>query len=164
METRSHVHEIELFASPAEVFRLLVTPSAIREWWSAARAIVIARTGGVWCAAWGDREDDPDYITAAIIKVYDPPQRLVLSDFDYYAKSGPLPFDASLTTEFRISARGPNRSSESTRRDSRRISSRTSSTRDARLAGVRRSTPSECTSTLTTSSNRNGGRGVTGKS
>ncbi len=106
METRSHVHEIELFASPAEVFRLLVTPSAIREWWSAARAIVIARTGGVWCAAWGDREDDPDYITAAIIKVYDPPQRLVLSDFDYYAKSGPLPFDASLTTEFRISARG----------------------------------------------------------
>lgn len=106
MVTRFQEHEIELFASPDEVFRLLVSPSAIRTWWSASRAIVIARANGVWCAAWGEREDDPDYVTAAVIRAYEPPRRLVLSDFDYYARTGPPPFDATLTTEFTISAEG----------------------------------------------------------
>lgn len=106
MGTRSHVHEIELFASPESVFRLLITPSSIREWWSASRAIVVAREGGVWSAAWGAGEDEPDYVTVAVIRAYEPPRRLVLADFDYYAKTGPLPFDAKLTTEFSIAARG----------------------------------------------------------
>src|SRR3972149_7822260 len=60
-KTRRHVCETELDASPETVFQLLITPSAIREWWQASRAIVDAREGGVWGAAWGSSEDDPDY-------------------------------------------------------------------------------------------------------
>jgi len=53
-------------------------------------------------AAWGENEDAPDYITAATIKVFDPPRRLVLGDFRYYARSGPLPFEADFNTEFSV--------------------------------------------------------------
>ncbi len=100
MPTRKHVHQIELAVAPEVVFTILVRPSAIRNWWFANRAIVLAREDGTWAAAWGEAEDDPDYITTATIKVFDPPSRLVLSDFKYYAKDEPLPFEADFETEF----------------------------------------------------------------
>jgi uncharacterized protein YndB with AHSA1/START domain len=104
MATRKHVHQIELPVAPPEVFDILITPSAIRDWWFASRAIVMARQGGAWAAAWGDAEDDPDFITTATIEVFDPPRRLVLADFKYYAKSGPLPFEADLKADFTVEA------------------------------------------------------------
>jgi uncharacterized protein YndB with AHSA1/START domain len=100
MSTRRHVHEIELPAPPEEVFALLHTPSAIRQWWSASRAIVLPRQGGVWAAAWGEEEDDPEYITVFTIEAFEPPRRLLLGNASYVAKSGPLPFEADFTTEF----------------------------------------------------------------
>jgi uncharacterized protein YndB with AHSA1/START domain len=105
--TRKHCVEVELPVSQDRAFGLLHTPSSICGWWSAARAIVIPRLGGVWVAAWGESEDDPDYVTAARITCFDPPRRLALGDFIYYARSGPLPFDAALTTEFTVLAKPP---------------------------------------------------------
>jgi uncharacterized protein YndB with AHSA1/START domain len=64
MNTRKHVHEIALPTDPERVFSLLVTPSAIRQWWGADRAIVLAQENGTWAAAWGADEDRPDYLTA----------------------------------------------------------------------------------------------------
>lgn len=102
MKTRSIVHE-ELFASsPEELFALLHTPSAIRSWWGAARALVMPVEGGLWSAAWGESEDDPDYLTSATLRVFDPPRRLVMTDYRYHAKSGPLPFEAKFETEFLV--------------------------------------------------------------
>src|SRR5262245_23730228 len=102
MPSRCHTHEIELPAPPEVVFRLLHTPSAIRQWWQAARATVIAQPGGVWAAAWGGDEDEPDYTTAATIRVFDPPRRMVLADYRYHAKTGRLPFEADFVVEFAI--------------------------------------------------------------
>jgi uncharacterized protein YndB with AHSA1/START domain len=99
--TRQHEHAINLPASPARIFALLHTPSDICAWWSAASAIVLPQTKGVWAAVWG-QADDPDYLSAATIAVFDPPRRLVLTDFKYFAKTGPLPFQASLSTEFTV--------------------------------------------------------------
>jgi uncharacterized protein YndB with AHSA1/START domain len=101
MSSRKHAHQIELAVAPEEAFAILHTPSAIRNWWFADRAIVLARESGSWAAAWGE-EDDPSYVTTATIKIFEPPRRLVLSDFKYYAKEGPLPFEANLTTEFTV--------------------------------------------------------------
>ena len=103
MPTRTHEHEEQLPASPEEVFALLHTPSAIRVWWSAARAIVVPETGGVWAAAWGEDEDSPEYVTVARISRFEPPVRLVLDDYRYWARSGPLPFEADFVTEFLVS-------------------------------------------------------------
>jgi len=105
MPTRCHVHEESFPASPDELFALLVTPSAIRSWWSASRAIVVAEEGGSWAATWGADEDAPDYATVATIRVFEPPRRLVLADYRYRAKGGPLPFRADFVTEFRIEPR-----------------------------------------------------------
>jgi len=102
MGTRKHTYEEVFAASPERLFALLHTSSAIRGWWDAARAIVLAQCGGVWIAAWGDVEDDPDYITAATIREFDPPRRLVLADFRYHARTGPLPFAADFVTEFLV--------------------------------------------------------------
>jgi uncharacterized protein YndB with AHSA1/START domain len=51
MNTRKHVHEELLPADAARLFALLHTPSAIRGWWGAARAVVMAQEGGMWAAA-----------------------------------------------------------------------------------------------------------------
>ncbi|RMF69200.1 MAG: SRPBCC domain-containing protein [Calditrichaeota bacterium] len=106
MDTRSIVREIVLPASPERIFSLLIRPSAIREWWQASQAIVLPARGGFWAAAWGEDEDEPDYVAAATLHVFDPPRRLVLSDYRYHAKTGPLPFEADFTTEFRIEEQG----------------------------------------------------------
>lgn len=105
METRAHVHEEAFDVSPDHLFEMLHTPSAIREWWTAARAIVIPKEGGLWVAAWGADEDAPDYVTAARIRTFYPPHRLVMDEYQYWAKSGPLPFDAHFVTEFEVTAR-----------------------------------------------------------
>jgi hypothetical protein len=38
--------------------------------------------------------------------VFDPPRRLVFADYQYRAKSGPLPFAADFRTEFTVEPRG----------------------------------------------------------
>ncbi len=104
MKTRAITREDVFPAAPEALFRLLHTPSEIRRWWGAARAIVIATQGGLWVAAWGTAEDAPDYIAAATISEFRPPQRLVLSDYRYYARAEPLPFEADFVTEFEVMA------------------------------------------------------------
>lgn len=100
MATRQHIHE-EVFNTSAEnLFTLLYTPSAIRQWWSADRAIVVPEVGGLWAAVWGSDEDNPDYITIATIDVFEPPQRLLLRDYRYKSKDGELPFEANFSNEF----------------------------------------------------------------
>ena len=102
MTTRAHIHEESFPASPEQLFTILHTPSAIRGWWNATRAIVIPELGGTWAAAWGDDEDNPDYITTATIDAFDPPRILSLTNFQYRSKDGDLPFHAEFTTTFDI--------------------------------------------------------------
>jgi uncharacterized protein YndB with AHSA1/START domain len=102
MATRRHIHEEYFPVAREKLFGLLHRPSAIRQWWGAARAIVIPGQGGIWAAVWVTDEDHPDYITAATIQVFEPPGRLVLADYRYVAKSGPLPFQADFETEFAV--------------------------------------------------------------
>jgi len=102
MSTRKHVHEENFAASPNQLFALLHTPSAIRDWWSASRAIVIPEVGGTWAATWGEQEDEPDYAAAATILHFEAPRRMVLGNYQYHAKAGKLPFEADFVTEFLI--------------------------------------------------------------
>lgn len=100
--TRSHTASVEIDASPDQVFRALVTPSAIRVWWSAARVIVNPKKGGMWAAVWGGAEDEPDFVTTARFAVFSPGKRIVLTDYDYLSKDGPLPFKAAFATSFTL--------------------------------------------------------------
>jgi uncharacterized protein YndB with AHSA1/START domain len=104
--TRKHVHEEIFRASPEQLFAILHTPSAIREWWGAARAIVVPEPGGIWIAAWGTDENRPDYVTAATMHVFAPPNRIVFDNYQYHARNGALPFDADFVTEFLVEPRG----------------------------------------------------------
>jgi len=104
MDTRTHTHKEHFEAAPEEIFKLLHTPSAIRAWWGAARAIILAVPGGCWSATWGDDEDDPDYVTMATIRDFEPPVRLTLTDYRYTSKFGDLPFEADFVTEFLITS------------------------------------------------------------
>jgi len=100
---RSITRELHLPIDAPAAFALLHTPSAIRAWWSAARVVVAARTGGLWVAAWGPDEDAPDYITAARIVVWDPPHRLRLGQYEYFTRTAEaLPFTAHFETEFSV--------------------------------------------------------------
>lgn len=93
-KTRSHFHAESFEVTAERLFDLLITSSSIRHWWGASQAIVDAREGGVWTAAWGD-EDDPDYISTATLVEFDPPRKLVMKYGVYYAKTGSLPFEFS---------------------------------------------------------------------
>lgn len=95
--------ELELPLAPQAAFDLLISPSAIRVWWSAARAVVMPRPGGLWVAAWGEDEDAPDYVSAARILVFQPPTRLRLGAFEYEARDGGPPFDTkALETDWSV--------------------------------------------------------------
>lgn len=63
--------------------------------------MVMPEKDGIWAATWGD-EDDPDYITTAVITEFEPPKRLVLKYGKYFAKSGGLPFEMESSTEFLV--------------------------------------------------------------
>ena len=102
MATREIVQEIEVPTDPRRTFELLITPSAIRSWWQASRAIVLARPGGTWAATWGEDEDRPEYVSVATIEAFEPPRRLVLADYRYAARSGPLPFEMDARLEFEV--------------------------------------------------------------
>ena len=101
---RKHVHEEEFPVSVEDAFDLLVTPSAIRKWWGADRAVVLAEQGGVWAAAWGEDEDSPDYISIFTMAEYEPPNRILFTDAKYTASGEKLPFEMDMTTEFVVSA------------------------------------------------------------
>lgn len=106
MPTRSIEREVRLPCTRERAFDLLVRPSAIRAWWQADRAIVLPGEGGLWCAAWGDDVDAPDYATAARLRVFDPPQRLVLDRYQYRSRFGPMPFEAEFEVEFTLRPEG----------------------------------------------------------
>jgi len=101
MQTRQHIYEETFAADPETMFALLHTPSAIRQWWGASHVVVNSKPGGIWVGLWGD-EDVPEFITAGRMSVFDPPRRIVFSDFEYYSPKGPLPFAANLTSEFTV--------------------------------------------------------------
>lgn len=102
--TRKHTHT-ELFSIGLEkAFELLITPSAIRNWWGADRAIVMPEKDGIWMAAWGKNEDAPDYVTAFTMSEYEPPNRILFTDAKYTAGGDKLPFDMDMSTEFRLTA------------------------------------------------------------
>ena len=80
MATRNHQHEESFECTGKRLFDLLITPSSIRQWWGATRAIVIPEQGGIWSAAWGEQEDQPDYVTAATIQILQPNDRMLHID------------------------------------------------------------------------------------
>jgi len=102
MTVRKHVHEEVFPATPEDLFRHLHTPSSIRNWWSAARAVIVPKSGGTYAIAWGELEDDPDYTSSATIRDFEPGHRFVLTDYTYVSKFGDLPFEANFVTEFLV--------------------------------------------------------------
>jgi uncharacterized protein YndB with AHSA1/START domain len=99
---RSISQSIDVACSQERLFETLLTPTEIALWWNARSAIVIPRKGGWWIAAWGKDEDHPDYVTIARMAEFDPPARLVMSDFHYHAAEPSIPFAGDLSIEFRV--------------------------------------------------------------
>ncbi len=100
--TRAVLDQIAVKTSTQIVFEALVTPSDICQWWSAKTAIVRAEKDGLWIAAWGEDVDHPDFVTSCVLSVFEQPKRLVMSNFSYFSKAGPLPFEAAVQAEFLI--------------------------------------------------------------
>ncbi len=99
--------------------------------------IVDSKLGGVWVGLWGD-EDSPEFITAGRMRIFDPPKRILFSDFEYFARRGPLPFAANLTSEFTVNPIEPEKHrSELCRTDFRPTMRRMSFMQAVRLAGAK---------------------------
>ena len=94
-ESRSIELDVTLPASCERVFDSLITPSAIRVWWSARQAIVIPQVDGWWMATWGEDEDAPDYICGYRLAVLDRPSAIVFADPKYVDRKGQRPSSVS---------------------------------------------------------------------
>ncbi len=105
MSKRTLVHEAVISSPPELLFQALHTPRAIRAWWGATAAIVLARPGGYCVISWGE-ENDPSYLSAGRITEFNPPHRMVLSEYLYYAKDGNMPADADFVISFEVSPHG----------------------------------------------------------
>ena len=64
--------------------------------------MVLPQAGGTWAAAWGEDGDEPDYVSSAVLSVFESPRRLVMSEQRHRAKEGPLPFPADFVTTFTV--------------------------------------------------------------
>ena len=101
MEIRRQELEEPFGISPERMFQTLTTPSAIRIWFGASTAIVEARQGGSWIAAFGERESDTDFVTAFEILKFEPPKRLLLGAGKFISDNK-WPLATNMTTEFII--------------------------------------------------------------
>jgi uncharacterized protein YndB with AHSA1/START domain len=101
MTTRSQWHEIDLPATPVAVFNLLIAPKAIRGRWGSVSAVA-TELDGLWVIAWGERENDPNYVAGARIRAFESPRRVALAYEYCRAKSGQLPYGPGMTAEFTI--------------------------------------------------------------
>src|SRR5687767_13718470 len=101
MEKRRQVIEEPFGVSPDRMFKILVSPSAIRSWWGASTCIVDPKKGGSWVAAWGENERDSDNINSYSILEFEPPIRMLLGSSKYFGGSN-WPIKTSMTTEFII--------------------------------------------------------------
>ena len=90
---------------PDRMFSILITPAAIRSWWGASRAIVVPQEGGTWMAAWGEDEENPEYVSTFTIKAIEAPTRLLLGDGKCLVQAGQAPFEMNMTAEFIVEPR-----------------------------------------------------------
>ena len=102
MEVRRIELEEPFGVTPARMFEVLTTPSAIRSWWGVSRAIVDLREGGTWVTAWGEGEESSDHVTSFKIVELDAPNRFVLGSSRSITQGSTV--ETHITTEFRIDA------------------------------------------------------------
>ena len=100
--TRYIKKEIIIDRKVEVVFDALIAPSQIKKWWYANSAVVLPEVGGFLAVAWGDKEDDPDYITISSITELERPYKLKLIYGKYFSKSGPLPFEAEMDVTYTL--------------------------------------------------------------
>ena len=101
--SRTISQSIEIKRHQEKIFKDLLHPSAIMEWWGAKIAIVNKKENGIYTVSWGDNIDDPDYITVSWIRKFNFPNGFDLEYDSYYAKTGSLPFKAIMNVQFSIS-------------------------------------------------------------
>ena len=89
--------------SPERMFEILTTPSAIRSWWGASTAVVDARAGGSWVTAWGEVENDTEYVNSFQILEFEPPHRMLLGGGKYTSGTN-WPIITNITTELIVEA------------------------------------------------------------
>ena len=100
-EARRHILEEPFGVPPERMFKILITPSAIRSWWGASSVVIDARAGGSWVTASGERDTDADFISSFKIIEFDPPKRMLLGSGKYYTGSN-WPIKTNITTEMII--------------------------------------------------------------
>jgi uncharacterized protein YndB with AHSA1/START domain len=93
-ESASILYDVWLDVAPAQAFKMLMTPSAIRSLWGTARSILTPRKGGIWVLSWG-HPDNPDYVFAATVVEFEPPRKMTLKVTTCFAKNGLWPFESS---------------------------------------------------------------------
>jgi uncharacterized protein YndB with AHSA1/START domain len=84
--------------SPERMFDMLITPSAVRQWFGASTAIIDAREGGSWVAAFGEGERDADFVTSFGILRFEPPKRLLLGSGKLFIENK-WPIATNITTD-----------------------------------------------------------------
>ncbi len=101
--TRAISRRIKISQSPEKIYRSLLKPSAITQWWEAATAIIIEDVGGIYAISWGADIDEPDFTTVSKILEMVPNEKLSMAYVSYTSKFGEMPFKAEMEVQFKIS-------------------------------------------------------------
>ncbi len=104
--TRNIKDSVSISATAETVFKALITPSAIQDWWEANQVIIMPETDGFLAISWGSDKDNPDYLTKTLITRFEPARALSLHYQSYQSKFGDLPFEAKLDAHFTMAQQG----------------------------------------------------------
>ena len=100
--SRTITRHIDLSASADDVFQLLLRPSLIKKWWGTSSEVILAEEEGIYALAWGEDADDPDYITVARIRNFNPPFRFDLVEYTYRSREESPEFVKDLWVRFEV--------------------------------------------------------------
>jgi len=87
--------------SPERMFKILITPTAVRGWFGASTAIIDPREGGSWVAAFGAGARDTEFVSSFAILKFDPPKRMLLGSGKLFTENK-WPIVTNMTTDLII--------------------------------------------------------------
>jgi hypothetical protein len=101
MKIRRHELAEPFGVSPERMFEILITPSAIRDWYGASKVVVEARKGGSWITSWGESDKDFEHVNSFEILEFDPPRRMLFGSGKYFVEDR-WPIVTDITTDLLI--------------------------------------------------------------
>lgn len=81
---------IEVAASRERALEAFLNHNDLAQWWGVAKSLIDPKPQGLWALAWEPGEKGYRYVTAGVIGMFDPPERIIIDQLAYFNPEFPI--------------------------------------------------------------------------